>query len=627
VARPSERTFSPAADALADGNWKPSSVRAPHARPLAPTRAGYSASGRCVGSCHPRVREGLCLPLRGVGCCRLLAVEIQIPGRNNGGSKFAFSLQSIQDPDGPQGSFEFIKQFGSRALESLGPMVGKVWIQAKDDSYEKTRQSMENAKIKNQMNCVKEVKTNSSSPFVRQRSFPVKKSSTLVVPPPKKEVVAELPSNNRYNQNTSNSPQRTHTGGTVGNTPPAGKPPPPPPPPSTVTAKKSNPDLVRRPLRERIIQLLAVKNYRKPEILNKLYSDGVKEKDRRQMTSVLNSVSQIKENIHHLARHLWSEVKEDWPFYTEKEKEVVKRMKPQSLTPPSGDSGQSPTSTHSLSPSSSSQGVKRPHEETIDPTVKRARGSRWTGTKSRRENSRSETRSSSNLELNTQPDNKPNSYSLNSCSNNKQVSNGRHHQDERPQINGTTSPNRKPSSTSPISQGSPRHHLNGLHTHHTSGNHSPINGVTNGLTNGHGNPHHRTNGHTRLDPSTPNSSPDSHYGGEEMQPEYQKNYSTIVSVEQRSRYKADFNEQYQEYLELHGFIQERTQPFSNLEERLKNETHGSVEYNDIRAQILTKYEATQQDQEFQRKKKRYTYLHEKLAHIKKLVREYDATHS
>ena len=41
--------------------------------------------------------------------------------------------------------------------------------------------------------------------------------------------------------------------------------------------------------------------------------------------SVLNSVSQAKDNIHHLSRHLWSEVKEDWPFYNEEEREAVRR--------------------------------------------------------------------------------------------------------------------------------------------------------------------------------------------------------------------------------------------------------------------------------------------------------------
>lgn len=39
-----------------------------------------------------------------------------------------------------------------RALESLGPMVAKVFIQAKDDSYEKTKNRMKDVTIKNQMN-------------------------------------------------------------------------------------------------------------------------------------------------------------------------------------------------------------------------------------------------------------------------------------------------------------------------------------------------------------------------------------------------------------------------------------------------------------------------------------------
>ena len=52
-----------------------------------------------------------------------------------------------------------------------------------------------------------------------------------------------------------------------------------------------------------------------------------------------------------------------------------------------------------------------------------------------------------------------------------------------------------------------------------------------------------------------------------------------MSADQRSRYKADFNRQYQEYLKLHSFIEERTRPFTDLDEQLKNETIGSEEYN------------------------------------------------
>ena len=127
-----------------------------------------------------------------------------------------------------------------------------------------------------------------------------------------------------------------------------------------------------------------------------------------------------------------------------------------------------------------------------------------------------------------------------------------------------------------------------------------------------------------MDSSITSSSPDS---GDDGDPKYIRSYTAIVSSDQRSRYKADFNEQYQEYMKLHGFIEERTRPFGDLDERLKNETVGSDEYNTIRAQILKEYKSTQKDSEFLRKKQRYNYLNEKLTHIKRLVREYDTTHS
>ncbi|KAK3870404.1 hypothetical protein Pcinc_012676 [Petrolisthes cinctipes] len=538
--------------------------------------------------------------------------EILIPaGRSNGTSKFSFFLQNIQEGDGPKGSFEFIKQFGTRALESLGPMVAKVFIQAKDDSYEKTKNRMKDVNIKNQMNCVKEVKADYST-FRRSNA----KKSPMVIPPPKKEVVAELPSNNKF---SPNSPHRTQQQA-GGNIPSSGKPVPPPPP---SRGGYKNPELMRRPLRERIIQMLAVKNYRKPEIMGRLYNDGILEKDRRLMTSVLNSVSQVKENIHHLSRHLWTEVREDWPFYTDKEKDAVRRLKPQSTPPNNESSSHSPTSSQPLSPAEP-QGTKRANEETIDPTAKRPRWSQRVVSKPTRRNNNNTSSVKGETVSSLHPDSRLSSKPK--TTNNSSLDS--RHRDEPVLTNGTSSPARKPFSASPLAHGSPRHRLNGIHSnHHASGNHSPINGMTNGLTNGHGNPHHKTNGHIKSEPTTPSSSPDNHSKGEKVEPSYLKNYCNIDSVETRSQYKADFNKQYEEYLRLHNFIEEHMKQFTELEERLKSETQGSEEYNTIRAQMIKKYEATQQDCNYQQKKKRYNYLFEKLAHIKKLVREYDAAHS
>jgi RNA polymerase II elongation factor ELL len=114
--------------------------------------------------------------------------------------------------------------------------------------------------------------------------------------------------------------------------------------------------------RERIIHLLAVRPFKKPEliirinrgntILNRFFSennftliiyhpqfvsDGIREKDRKNITVLLKQVSFMKDNTYHLIRHMWNDVSEDWPFYSEQEKQSLKRRKPQNLTPPCSD--------------------------------------------------------------------------------------------------------------------------------------------------------------------------------------------------------------------------------------------------------------------------------------------------
>lgn len=55
------------------------------------------------------------------------------------------------------------------------------------------------------------------------------------------------------------------------------------------------------------------------------FSEGVKEADRRSITSVLQNVASVKENAYYLLKNLWSEVDEDWPFYSEEEKAMIQR--------------------------------------------------------------------------------------------------------------------------------------------------------------------------------------------------------------------------------------------------------------------------------------------------------------
>ena len=54
-------------------------------------------------------------------------------------------------------------------------------------------------------------------------------------------------------------------------------------------------------------------------------TEGVKECDKRHISNVLQSVAVVKENAYHLMKHLWSEVNEEWSFYSEEEKATLQR--------------------------------------------------------------------------------------------------------------------------------------------------------------------------------------------------------------------------------------------------------------------------------------------------------------
>lgn len=52
--------------------------------------------------------------------------------------------------------------------------------------------------------------------------------------------------------------------------------------------------------------------------------EGLREKN--SMTSVLKQIASLRDNSYHLNRAMWNEVNEDWPFYTESERQMLKRL-------------------------------------------------------------------------------------------------------------------------------------------------------------------------------------------------------------------------------------------------------------------------------------------------------------
>ncbi|KAL3226405.1 hypothetical protein MRX96_004494 [Rhipicephalus microplus] len=100
-------------------------------------------------------------------------------------------------------------------------------------------------------------------------------------------------------------------------------------------------------------------------------------------------------------------------------------------------------------------------------------------------------------------------------------------------------------------------------------------------------------------------------------------YTEITSEEQRYRYKADFNAEYEEYKALHSTIESVSKRFSDLEECLRTAREGTEQWNHVAQQIMKAYEETERDQQYQHARQKFEYLHHKLAHIKCLVMDYD----
>ncbi|XP_064594022.1 RNA polymerase II elongation factor ELL2-like [Zonotrichia leucophrys gambelii] len=101
-------------------------------------------------------------------------------------------------------------------------------------------------------------------------------------------------------------------------------------------------------------------------------------------------------------------------------------------------------------------------------------------------------------------------------------------------------------------------------------------------------------------------------------------YVAIVSLEQRQRYKDDFNAEYEEYRNLHSVIDKTTKKFKQFQEQWKSLTPGSEAYQRLHDPILADYQQLQQGSpSYSEMKSRCLYLHKKLAHIQRRISEYD----
>uniref|UniRef100_A0A8C5FEN7 Elongation factor RNA polymerase II n=1 Tax=Gadus morhua TaxID=8049 RepID=A0A8C5FEN7_GADMO len=456
--------------------------------------------------------------------------KISIPRPENPSElrTFTFYLSNV-GRDNPQGSFDCIQQFttseGSIQLDCLAGIQDKITVCATDDSYQKARQSMA---------LVEEETRSRGAIVIKPGGRYVGKKVQIRKPAPGLSDVA--PS------------RRTSRPVII----------------SSTALKKSAAQ--QRPLRERLSHLLALKPYRKPELILRLQKDGLSQADKETLDSHLQQVANLngKDNTFTLKDSLFKDLQKDWPGYTEGDQQLLKRV----LVRYVRGLPQTHTALMLLLHQPSKAG--RPIPFSGEPLG---------------------------------PPPPPGSLSLPPV--------------QSPSVRvGSTFPSPNPvGERGREGEGGRERFLwrcfRLIHKYKlgvivpTQEKALPlfigiiwcVSRQTDGLTHS-----------SMTDPSHTLPTGD-------------------WLPEQRQTYKTDFNAEYSEYRGLHARIEGVTRQFSVLDTELKQLPQGTDKYKTIHDQILQEYRKIKKtNPNYSQEKNRCEYLHNKLAHIKKLIAEYDQLH-
>ncbi|XP_062313497.1 RNA polymerase II elongation factor ELL2 [Osmerus eperlanus] len=260
--------------------------------------------------------------------------RIQIPRTDNlnGSHNFDFYLSNV-GKDNPQGSFEGIQQYvsssGKAHLTSLGTIQDKVTVCATNDSYQVTRERMTQAEEDTRKRGTKVIKPGGQ---FRGKQVHIRKPAPSA-PDPVPERKRSTPIN----------------------------------PANTIRKCLANNPVSQRPYRDRVIHLLAMRSYKKLEVLARLQRDGMSQKDRNSLGSTLQQVANLnpKDNAYSLKDFIYREVQRDWPGYSEDDRVQVDRLLARKLgLPPLGNSSGSPKDDVPLSPQK-----RQPDFDFIDPLM------------------------------------------------------------------------------------------------------------------------------------------------------------------------------------------------------------------------------------------------------------------
>ncbi|XP_042357933.1 RNA polymerase II elongation factor ELL2 [Plectropomus leopardus] len=589
---------------------------------------------------------------------------------------FDFYLSNV-GKDNPQGSFECIHQYvsssGASHLALLATVQDKVTVCATNDSYQVTRERMTQAVEDTRERGTKVIKPGGQ---YRGKQVHIRKPA-LSAP----EVVPERKRSTPIN------------------------------PANTIRKCLSNNPVSQRSFRDRIIHLLALRSYKKLEVLARLQRDGINQKDRNSLGTTLQQVANLnpKDNTYSLKDFIYRDVQRDWPGYSEDEKTQVERILARKLGLPNEtlSSSSSPKDSVPTSPQK-----RQPEFDFIDPLApKKARishlSNRGPATSSlssssdrhEDEGSPSSKRSSlpsnvtsgppSHLPISSHPPAPSHQQpSPASNSNSPSTPEGCGTQDlPMDQSSSCRDPSPSPFSSDRSLQDSYRHPVpvprpasspipppppcTSLTVTSTVITSPPSPSSTNKKLKKKSKKHKdkdrerekgkRTEKGSRSPPSVAvqaeetrrakkkrsaeeenssvivknphkdRDSPDkekpvqsTEFSSSVEVPDYVVKYMPLVSMDQRQNYKDDFNAEYDEYRLLHARVESITRRFTQLDAQCRKLAPGTKEYQKVQEEVLKEYKKMKQHSpNYHEDKQRCEYLHNKLAHIKRLIADFD----
>ncbi|XP_077451542.1 RNA polymerase II elongation factor ELL [Stigmatopora argus] len=506
-------------------------------------------------------------------------IKIPTSDSPDGFRVFSFYL-SCDSKEKPQSSFDCIHQFvsgeGKDQLEGQGSIQDKITVCATDDSYQATRERMSQVEKDIWSRSAIEIKPGPSKCVKVQR---------------KQGLVSGSDSSNKHS-------------------------------PSNKRSLVPSP-VAQRPLRDRIIHLLALKHYRKPELLLWLERERAGPKDKADLTSVLDEVGKLslKDNSYSLKDELYRHVQRDWPGYLEEEKQLIHRLLIRKLQPlhttnqlKSPQSNQSSHKTPGDSPSQLSPAKTLSAKRSLALDQSHCH----TPKKQRLTDHCVPRQSPSHGDYGAHNGDKSNPNPLPPCPNGL-------HSPHKLSVSSRTTP--KAERTEPASKAlTPK-------ASHMDGTLCTDQQLPNGQHKKKKPKRHKEKERERLKPEWMETSPDSKKNqGEktpvrstkEDLPDYLLKYSSITALEQREQYKNDFCSEYDEYRALHDRIGAITEMFVQLGSKINTLSPGTQEYKLMEEQILQKYRKYKKKfPGYREEKKRCEYLHQKLSHIKGLILDFD----